>query len=133
MPPWRSLTPSPRAPHVASDMQLLIAVINDPERLDEILSGMLELGVRGATSIASEGMGSRLAKDIPLFARLQTTGGPARSENRTIFTVVDDDRVDAVMALLQRICGDLGNPATGIAFTIPLDRVVGLAAPLPSR
>ena len=112
-------------------MQLLIAVINNPERLDEILSGLLELGIRGATVVASEGMGSRLAKDIPLFERLQTPLPSSRPENRTIFSVVDDERVDAVMSLLERVCGDLNDPGTGIAFTVPLDRVVGLASPLP--
>ena len=29
--------------------------------------------------------------------------------------------------LLQASCGDLEDPATGIIFTLPLDRVVGLA------
>jgi nitrogen regulatory protein P-II 1 len=111
-------------------MQLLVAVINDPQKLDEILAGLLELGVRGATVITSEGMGMRLANDIPLFARLQTPIARARPENRTIFTVVHEEQVEPVMGLLQRICGDLSDPMTGIAFTVPLDRVEGLAPPL---
>lgn len=111
-------------------MQLLVAVINDPQRLDEILTGLLDLGVRGATVITSEGMGMRLAQDIPLFARLQTPIARVRPENRTIFSVVHEERVDAIMALLERICGDLSRPGTGIAFTVPIDRLVGLAASL---
>ncbi|MSR36040.1 MAG: hypothetical protein EXR95_05260 [Gemmatimonadetes bacterium] len=111
-------------------MQLLVAVINDLQKLDEILAGLLELGVRGATVISSEGMGMRLAHDIPLFARLQTPLARARPENCTIFSVVHEERVESVMALLQRVCGDLSDPGTGIAFTVPLDRVVGLAPPL---
>ena len=114
-------------------MQLLVAVINDPQKLDEILAGMLALGIRGATVISSEGMGMRLAGDIPLFARLKTPIARVRPENRTIFSVVHEDLVDAVVQLLQRVCGDLADPMTGIVFTIPLDRVVGLAAPLPDR
>ena len=35
-----------------------------------------------------------------------------------------------VMALLQRVCGDLTQPGTGIAFTVPVERLVGLAAAL---
>ena len=109
-------------------MQLLVAVINDPQKLDPVLSGLLDLGVRGATVIASEGMGRRLAQDIPLFARLQTPIARARPENRTIFSVVHEDRVEEILALLQRVCGDLNRPDTGIAFTVPIDRLVGLAA-----
>ena len=108
-------------------MQLLVAVINDPDRIDEILSGLLELGITGATVIHSEGMGNRLSQDIPLFARLNTPIARSRPENRTLLSVIADDRVEPALALLQRICGDLSAPGTGIAFTFPLDRVVGLA------
>ena len=53
-------------------MQLLIAVVNQDEKLDDILSGFLELGITGATVIRSEGMGRVLSHDIPIFAGLQT-------------------------------------------------------------
>lgn len=108
-------------------MQLLIAVINQEEKLDEILSGFLELGITGATIISSEGMGRVLSHDIPIFAGLQTLLARSRPQNQTIFSVIkEDEKVDGAIALLQEICGDLNNPATGIAFTVPVSRVVGL-------
>jgi nitrogen regulatory protein PII len=108
-------------------MHLLVAVINAPEKLDQILAGFVELGVRGATVINSEGMGRVLSHDIPIFAGLQTLIDRSRPENRTILTVVSADLIDPIIALLQESCGDLQDPATGIVFTLPLDRVVGLA------
>ena len=75
-------------------MHLLVAVVNQPEKLDEILSGFVELGVRGATVINSEGMGRVLSHDIPIFAGLQTLIDRSRPQNRTIFTVLDDDLVE---------------------------------------
>lgn len=109
-------------------MQLLIAVINQEEKLDEILSGLMELGVTGATIINSEGMGRVLSHDIPIFAGLETLASLSRPQNQTIFSVIrEDDKVDAVIALLQEICGNLEAPATGIAFTVPVSRAVGLA------
>jgi nitrogen regulatory protein PII len=111
-------------------MQLLMAVINQEDKLDDILSGFLELGITGATVVASEGMGRVLSHDIPIFAGLQTLISRARPQNRTIFSVMDDDKIDSAIALLQEICGNLGDPATGIAFTIPVGRVVGLAPEL---
>lgn len=108
-------------------MHLLVAVINAPEKLDSILAGFVELGVRGATVIHSEGMGRVLSHNIPIFAGLQTLIDGSRPENRTIFTVVAVDLIDPIMSLLKESCGDLENPATGIVFTIPLDRVIGLA------
>jgi len=96
-------------------MELLIAVINQEEKLDEILSGFLELGITGATVVHSEGMGRVLSHDIPIFAGLQTLLSRSRPQNVTLFSV---------------ICGNLDDPATGIAFTLPLTRVVGLAGEL---
>ena len=112
-------------------MQLLIAVINQEEKLDEILSGLMELGVTGATIINSEGMGRVLSHDIPIFAGLETLASLSRPQNQTIFSVIrEDSKVDAVIALLQEICGDFENPATGIVFTLPVSRVVGLSPEL---
>lgn len=111
-------------------MQMLVAVVNDPEKLDEILSGYLELGITGATIIGSEGMGRLLSHDIPIFAGLQTLISRSRPQNRTIFSVVEDEKVESALALLQDVCGNLDAPATGIAFTIPVGRVVGLAPEL---
>jgi nitrogen regulatory protein P-II 1 len=109
-------------------VQLLIAVINQEEKLDEILSGMVELGITGATIINSEGMGRVISHDIPIFAGLDQIASLSRPQNQTIFSVIrEDEKVDGVLDLLREICGDLGNPATGIAFTIPVSRVVGLA------
>lgn len=110
--------------------RLLVAVINDPEKLDEILSGFLELGVTGATIVSSEGMGRLLSHDIPIFAGLQTLLSGSRPQNRMIFSVVPDTLVDPALELLQDVCGNLASPATGIAFVLPVERVVGLAPEL---
>jgi len=114
----------------ATAARLLIAVVNDPEKVDEILSGFLEMGVTGATIIGSEGMGRLLSHDIPIFAGLQTLIAGSRPQNRTIFSVVPDDLVDDALAVLQEVCGNLASPATGIAVVLPVNRVVGLAPEL---
>lgn len=113
-----------------SPTKLLVAVINDAEKLDDILSGFLEMGVTGATIVNSEGMGRLLSDDIPIFAGLQAFLAGARPQNRVIFSVLPESLVDAAVALLQEVCGDLAAPATGIAFVIPVERVVGLAPEL---
>ncbi|MDT8435163.1 MAG: hypothetical protein RRA92_00270 [Gemmatimonadota bacterium] len=112
-------------------MELLIAVINDVDRMDEILSGFLEIGITGATIFDSEGMGRVLSHDIPIFAGLQTLISRSRPQNQTLFSVIDDPRkVDEAIALLQEVCGRFDDPATGIAITVPVTRVVGLASEL---
>lgn len=107
-------------------MQLLIAVINQEEKLEEILSGFLEIGITGATLVGSEGMGRLLASEVPIFAGLQALAGRTRPRNQTLFSVMDDAKVDDALALLQEVCGSFDNPATGIAVTVPVTRVLGL-------
>lgn len=108
-------------------MQLLIAVINQEEKIEEILSGFLEIGITGATLLSSEGMGRLLAAEVPIFAGLQALAGRTRPRNQTLFSVIDDDaKVDRALALLQEVCGSFDTPATGIAFTVPVNRVLGL-------
>lgn len=109
------------------ETRLLVAVVNDPEKLDEILSGFIELGITGATVLSSEGMGHVLSTDIPIFAGLRSLITHSRPRNRMIFSVVSTEMVEPAIALLQDVTGDLEAPATGIVFTLPIDRVVGLA------
>lgn len=112
-------------------MQLLVAVINQEEKLDDILSGFLELGITGATVINSEGMARVLTHDIPLFAGIQTLISRSRAQNQMIFSVIEDDeKVEAAFALIQDVCGSLTEPGTGIVFTVPVTRATGVAPEL---
>ncbi len=114
----------------APSMRLLVAVIHDAEKIDEILSGFLELGITGATVLSSEGMGSVLSHDVPIFAGLQTLISGSRPQNRLVLSVVPEDKVRPAVELLQDVSGGLDTPATGIAFTLPVDAVFGLAPEL---
>ncbi len=114
----------------APSMRLLVAVIHDAEKIDEILSGFLELGITGATVLSSEGMGSVLSHDVPIFAGLQTLISGSRPQNRLVLSVVPEDKVRPAVELLQDVSGGLDTPATGIAFTLPVDAVFGIAPEL---
>lgn len=109
-------------------MQLLIAVVNE-EKTEELLAGFLELGVTGATVLQSEGMGRLLASEVPIFAGLETLRR-ARPRNHTLFSVMADEQVERVIALVRELCGDLDGPSTGIVFTVPVSRVEGLSREL---
>jgi nitrogen regulatory protein PII len=106
-------------------VQLLIAVV-DEEKTEEILAGFLELGVTGATVLQSEGMGRLLANEVPIFAGLEPLRR-ARPRNHTLFSVMDDAKVDRVVELVREVCGGLDAPASGIVFTLPVSRVEGLS------
>ena len=78
-------------------MQLLIAVINHVEQLDDILAGFVELGITGATIVNTEGMGHVLSHEVPIFAGLRSLTARSRPSNQTVFSVIEDDKVDAAI------------------------------------
>jgi nitrogen regulatory protein P-II 1 len=113
-------------------MQLLIAVINHEEKVDDVLAGFVELGITGATIVSSEGMGRVLSHDVPIFAGLRSLVARSRPSNQTLFSVIEDDKVDSAIALIEEVCGSLSQPGAGIVFAVPITRVVGLAPELES-
>ena len=114
-------------------MQLLVAVVNHAELVDDLLAAFVELGITGATVINSEGMGHVLAQDVPIFAGVRALHSGSRPANQTVFSVVDDDKVDAAIALMQEVCGNLDQAGQGIVFTVPVGRVIGLSPELEAE
>jgi len=107
-------------------MKLLILILNKVEKLEEVLEGFLEAGVTGATIFDTVGMGHILSEEVPIFAGLRFMFAGAKPHNKTIISVIEENKVEEVLRLLQNILGSLQEPGTGIVFTIPLDRVEGL-------
>ncbi len=117
--------------HRSKIMELLVCVVNRDEKLEQVLSGFLELGVTGATVLHSEGMGRVLSQEVPVFAGLQTLMSRSRPQNTTILSVIESPEVlQRAVDMVQEVCGSLDEPSTGIIFTIPLNRVIGLAQEL---
>lgn len=108
-------------------MKLFIYVLNQPEKLEEIMAGFVEIGITGATIVDSVGMGRILARDVPIFAGFQSLLSGSRPYNKTILSVLDDDaKLGDALELIEEICGPFDEPGAGIAFTLPLDHVHGL-------
>ncbi len=109
-------------------MHLLICVVNNTAKVNEIIAGFIEIGVTGATVIDSHGTADIAAEQVPIFAGFRHLLRGERQANRTIFSVIQDDAtLDAAMNLVEEACGDLEQPSTGIMFAVPITRVRGMA------
>lgn len=107
-------------------MKALFLVLNKTDKLDRVLKTLLDCGVTGATILNSTGMGRRLAREVPIFASLGLILDDGRPYNYTVFAVMNDEKVNPVIDALVGVIGELNKPDTGIIFTMPVDRVVGL-------
>ena len=106
-------------------MKLIIFVLNQEERLEEILEAFLELGINGATILDSIGMGRILAHDIPIFAGFQNLLHDTRPGNKTIISVVPEKKVERIIQAIEQIIGSLDEPGNGVFISLPVDLVKG--------
>ena len=107
-------------------MELLIIIIKQTQYLDDILTGFVDIGIHGASVIDSRGMGQILTADVPIFAGLKDLMPGGNIGNYMIMSVVESDKVEKAVSLVQEICGDLNREGAGIAFTVPVSNVYGL-------
>jgi nitrogen regulatory protein P-II 1 len=106
-------------------MKLLFICLNSAEHLEEVLEGLIETGVTGATVVDSVGMG-HIIEDVPLFAGMRSLFRSARPRNNVIFSVVDDSQAPEIMEVLDKILDCAHGKGRGIAFTLPIDSAIGV-------
>ena len=106
-------------------MKLLFVVLNSAEKLDEVLEGLVEAGVTGATVVDSVGMG-HLLESMPLFAGMRGVFRSSHAHNQVIFSVVADTLAAEAMTVMEQILDCAHGKGTGIAFTVPVDSAIGV-------
>ncbi len=107
-------------------MQLLVLMLNREEKLEEVLTYFLELGVSGATVLESEGMGRILSQEVPIFAGFRDLFESSKPSNRTILTVVPDDLVEPLGEGVGEILGGWSGRGAGVMFSVPVVQVWGM-------
>lgn len=109
-------------------MQLFIHVLYQTDKLDLLLNRMMEQGISGATVLDSRGMAQILCdEDTPMFGILRSLINQNRTENKTLFAVLDDDEVEVMKALVREVTGGLDKEGTGLMFTVPVSFCEGMA------
>jgi hypothetical protein len=93
-------------------MFMLVMVLDDSTRLNEVLEAWIESGVKGVTILESTGVNRVLPRDSASLA------------------VIDDLEIaDVAVKGTERVLGDLTKPHTGIIFALPVVKTWGLPEP----
>jgi hypothetical protein len=112
-------------------LHLVVVVLNDVNQLEPLMDAWTREGARGITVLHSTGV-SRLKDalrrdDVPLFPSLSDLLEHDDLHHRTLFTVVEgDELVEKLIAAGQAVVGDFDEANTGILFTVPVGRALGL-------
>lgn len=107
-------------------MKLSVLILNREEYLETVLEGYLEIGITGATVIDSIGMGHILSSEIPIFAGLRFMFSGSRPYNKTILSVINEEKVNPLKDVVKKILGPLQESGKGILFFVDLSGVEGL-------
>ena len=102
-------------------MYLLIAVINNEELLDQLITGWLDMGITGATVAETTDLLQLIGHHIPIFAGFRSLTSGGMIHNKTLLTAIENQEVlDQAVAYLERICSRTGKPHQGVYFIAPL-------------
>ncbi len=112
-------------------MQILFIVVNDLSFLDKIFEKFLELKVRGATMIDSQGMAAAIMENERMFGLLHGPFSRSLSEDqktsKTIFTVIpEEEKAKEVIREIQLIMEHSKKQVIGFMFTVPVSGIYPL-------
>jgi hypothetical protein len=109
-------------------MRLILIVLNKIELLETLLKKLAEEEISGATILNSTGMLRELSKnaDVPIFGSWRFHINLERSESKTIFLALEEEKVEKAKAIIREVIGDISKPDTAVMFTLPILDVEGV-------
>ena len=102
--------------------KVILALVNDDFQ-EGVISAAKEAGATGATILNARGEG--------IHDRQSFLGLSVESQKDMLLFLVEDFHSDKIMEAIYR-AGKLGEPGNGIAFSMPVDRAIGLESQLPT-
>jgi hypothetical protein len=108
-------------------MYMVLFVLDDPNRLDELLAAWSDAGISGATIIESTGIRRRLTQTVPMRFLYQAANPLIEEGHVTLLAIVaDEDKARLCLQATEALVGDLTGPNTGVFAAWPLTLVKGL-------
>ena len=105
-------------------MYMIMFVLNDAKKLDLILDGWNNIGIRGVTIFETTGAYRRRMR-IPGRYAFTTTNEDEKSQ--TLMAIVNDESIaKKCLNTTEKLIGDLSNPNTGVFTYWPLTAAKGI-------
>ena len=100
--------------------RLLVMIARDEASFDELVTGMLDVGLEGATVVDSKGIGAILRRDLPIFAGLAALL-PEHTGSRIAFSLTTPQRIDA----MKRFTEEMSAARRPIMIVLPVEMAFG--------
>ena len=105
----------------ANDLRLLILIARDEAALDELVTGILDAGLTGATILESRGLGAVLRQDLPVFAGIAALL-PQHTGSRVVLSLTEQANIDR----LQQYIDEMPRERRPIGMQFAVERAFGL-------
>lgn len=107
-------------------MKMLIFVLNKTEMLNAVLAELAQRDICGATVLESMGMAGLLngqydAEEIPFLGSVRAFLKPGRVKSNVIFAVLEEERLQEAIDVIESVVGDLSKKNIGAVFSVPVD------------
>ena len=106
-------------------MNLLIAVVEDEEHVEDFLSVLVELDVAGLQVLDSASVVEVLAREAPIFAGLRQLITRPTAASKTLVGIAPKDILPELGRLLKKIGLQIDKPGTGYAVQVPIGGSIG--------
>ena len=100
---------------------LLILIARNEESFDPLATGLLDVGITGATVVDSKGLGAIIREEMPMFAGLASLL-PRETGSRILLSVTTRDRIEAVRSFIAEMKAD----QRPIGAVLPVESTLGL-------
>ena len=112
-------------------MLLQVLILENEHVLPKLLSEFMRAGLCGSTVLDCEGalqvLGHSDVEEPPIFGTLRQFLNPSRVSGKIVLTALAEEELSISRSVIHSVVGDLSRPGTGIAFTLPISNVEGLA------
>jgi nitrogen regulatory protein PII len=105
-------------------MNLLVVILNRPDRLEELLEAYIENDIPGATILDSVGMGSILGREVPIFAGFRDVFAGNQPNSKVLFSFIEEStRVEMALDVIDALMNPPGQPGAAFSFVVPVTQV----------
>ncbi len=113
-------------------MLMVLFVLQETEKLDDLLDAWEEAGAPGITVLPSIGLVDfkekrALREDFPIIPNLEDMVESPQNHTRTLFSIVKSEAIaDAIYEATIKLVGELDRPKSGIFVVLPVSKAYGI-------
>ncbi len=108
------------------DKSLLVITLHKREKLADLLTSLVEMGIGNASIVSASSLSKRIAYEIPIFAGLKLRNSIKSPETNLIFATISDNKLPSQIASLMKEEGiDFNKPNNGFIQVFSLKEIIG--------